>query len=167
MKMQSTNSDWHNRRHVIFTTVVALFGFLLVGLATGCSDSSGTSSSKMTIQLGTSTTDARTVDVRTVDFKELFLQRQEERLNKPMENGFRDLIRACGPIALNPNLRPEFREWTSRKRMGVQLREVRNRSDRRTSILESTRTVRPPLPDQNSRRFREIRTHRRLMVAKT
>ena len=83
MKTQSTNSDWRNRRRASYTTVVALFCFLLVGLATGCSDSSGTSSSKTTIQLGTSSTDAR-----TVDFKEVFLQRQEESLNKPMENGF-------------------------------------------------------------------------------
>ena len=113
MKTQSTTSEWRNRRRATDTTVVALFCFLLVGLATGCSDSSGTSSSKTTIQLGTSTTDARTVDVRTVDFKEVFLQRQEESLNKPMENGFRDLILAFGPIALNPNLRSEFRECGS------------------------------------------------------
>ncbi len=47
-------------------------------------------------------------DARTVDFKELFLQRQERSLNKPMENGFRDLILAFGPVVLDPRLRSEF-----------------------------------------------------------
>lgn len=116
MKVQSTNPEGYKRRD---TTVVALFCFLLVGL-TACPDSSKTTSSKTMIPLGSPTM----VDARTVDFKEVFLQRQEESLNKPMENGFRDLILAFGPVVLDPDLSPgSWKDFLSSDNFGV--RQVR------------------------------------------
>ena len=99
IEMQSTNSEWYNRR---YTTIVVLFCFLLISLAEGCSDSSRTTSSKTKIRLESSE-----VDVKTLDFKKLFLQRQEVCLDNPKENGFRDLILAFGPVVLNTSLRLE------------------------------------------------------------
>lgn len=56
-------------------------------------------------------TEPRTPDGKSVDYRALFLQKQDETLGDPAQNGFREVLNAFGPLVLRPTLAKPTPPW--------------------------------------------------------
>jgi hypothetical protein len=56
-------------------------------------------------------TEPRTPDGQSVDYRALFLKTQDETLGAPTQNGFRDVLNAFGPLALEAGIAKPTPPW--------------------------------------------------------
>ncbi|MBP3558445.1 MAG: hypothetical protein J6K20_12210, partial [Thermoguttaceae bacterium] len=56
-------------------------------------------------------TEPPTPDGKSVDYRALFLQEQDETLGDPTQNGFRDVLNAFGPLALEAGIAKPTPTW--------------------------------------------------------
>ncbi len=94
------------------TLYAVLFVFLLTGVAIVAVAASFRNNVPPTISPETTVlTEPLTPDGKSVDYRALFLQAQDETLGAPAQNGFRDVLNAFGPLALDAGIAKSTPPW--------------------------------------------------------
>ena len=91
----------------VVLTVVLLIGVAIVAVAASFRNNVPPTISPETTVL----TEPLTPDGKSVDYRALFLKTQDETLGAPSQNGFRDVLNAFGPLALDAGIAKPTPPW--------------------------------------------------------